>query len=479
MIDNTIHAKDNFIGNYDDCDKLNYNPNKIRLKTILWNNYDWILDLYHHNKLRETVIDNVDLTLLCKTSFLGYDFFECPNCGNYNILYHHCHSRLCTSCGTKYQKILAVKAETMCLDVKHRHIIFTIPAQYRIFFRKYRSALNFLFVAARNTIMKVINEKIFKKEKKKRGKTGIIRNKKDNYYLFRNFSNALQFGLITTLHTFGRSLQWNPHIHCLIPELVYNPYNDSYKHYSYFSFTNLRKTWQYEITRLLSQFYPDEFNSIKNQAFKNYSDGFYVYAKDPSFDKDNSYFSNKTYSNDIKGCVNYMMRYASRPAMAESRITSYDSETDKVCWFYDDHKTNERITVNETGKDLLKKIFIHIPEKHFRMIRYYGFYNNKCQNTLNHIHELLGKEKKKDYSVETRNKIKTSKMNKLKYRTMVRDSYNRDVLLCKCAATLLYIDSYNPLEGKTNDRSYRQSCINEMRKMQLLGKNIRGRTGYS
>ena len=89
MIDTTIHAKDNFIGNYDDCDKLNYNPNKIRLKTILWNNYDWILDLYHHNKLRETVIDNVDLTLLCKTSFLGYDFFECPNCGNYNILYHH------------------------------------------------------------------------------------------------------------------------------------------------------------------------------------------------------------------------------------------------------------------------------------------------------------------------------------------------------------------------------------------------------
>ena len=62
---------------------------------------------------------------------------------------------------------------------------------------------------------------------------------------------------------------------------------------------------------------------------------------------------------------------------------------------------------------------------------------------------------------------------------MVRDSYNRDVLLCKCGATLLYIDSYNPLEGKTNDRSYRQSCINEMRKMQLLGKNIRGRTGYS
>lgn len=479
MIDTTIHARDNFIGNYDDFDKLNYNPNKPRIKDILWENYDWIMDLYNNKKLRDAVLDNVQLTLLCKTDYLGYDFFECPNCGNYNILYHHCHSRLCTSCGVKYQKKLAVKAETMCLDVKHRHIIFTIPLQYRIFFRKYRSALNLLFVAARNTIMKVINEKIYKKEKRKRGKSGKIRNKIDNYYLYRNFSNALQFGLIATLHTFGRSLQWNPHIHCLIPELIYDPSTDSYKHFKYFSFSNLRKTWQYEITRLLFQFYPDDFKSTKNNAFKKFDNGFYVYAKDNSFDSKNSYFSNKNYSSNVKACVSYMMRYASRPAMAESRITSYDIKNDKVSWFYDDHKTNERIIVNESGKELLKKIFIHIPEKHFRMVRYYGFYNNKCQDTLNHIHELLGKDRNKDYSIETREKIKSSKMNKLKYRTMVRDSYNRDILLCKCGATLLYTDSYNPLEGKSNDRSYRQSCIDEMRKLQLHRKDIRGRPSYS
>ena len=93
-----------------------------------------------------------------------------------------------------------------------------------------------------------------------------------------------------------------------------------------------------------------------------------------------------------------MMRYASRPAMAESRITSYDESTGDVVWFYDDHKTEERITVKENSRELLKKIFIHIPEKHFRMVRYYGFYNNKCQDLLEHIHELLRKAKNKDYS---------------------------------------------------------------------------------
>ena len=45
------------------------------------------------------------------------------------------------------------------------------------------------------------------------------------------------------------------------------------------------------------------------------------------------------------------------------------------------------------------------------MIRYYGFYNNKCQDLLNHIHELLGKARKKDYSKEARDKLKKKKKN--------------------------------------------------------------------
>jgi hypothetical protein len=166
MIDTTIHAKNFYVGNYDDCDKLNYDPSKPRIKSILWDNLDWIEELYNRGMLRDTVLDNVQKTLLCKTDYLGYDYFECPHCGNFNIIYHHCHSRLCTSCGVKYQKTLAVKAETMCLDVNHRHIVFTIPEQYRYFFRKNRQALDLLFVAARSTIMKIVNENIYKKEKK-------------------------------------------------------------------------------------------------------------------------------------------------------------------------------------------------------------------------------------------------------------------------------------------------------------------------
>jgi len=46
----------------------------------------------------------------------------------------------------------------------------------------------------------------------------------------RNYKDLNDFGMIATLHTFGRPLNWNPHIHCLVPELSYNSSKKSYKH---------------------------------------------------------------------------------------------------------------------------------------------------------------------------------------------------------------------------------------------------------
>ncbi|WP_416337561.1 transposase [Holdemanella porci] len=37
--------------------------------------------------------------------------------------------------------------------------------------------------------------------------------------------------MIATIHTFGRDLKWNPHIHCLIPELIYSFKKIKSKHF--------------------------------------------------------------------------------------------------------------------------------------------------------------------------------------------------------------------------------------------------------
>lgn len=75
--------------------------------------------------------------------YLGYDYFECPSCDNFNII----HNRFCNSCGVKYAKLLAVKATSFSLDTTHRHIVFTIPEELRNWFLADRSRLSLLFVA--------------------------------------------------------------------------------------------------------------------------------------------------------------------------------------------------------------------------------------------------------------------------------------------------------------------------------------------
>ena len=460
MIDTSLHTEYPYLGAYD-CDHKPYDPSKPKIKHLLWKHYDTIEEWDANGKARPCVLDNIQKTLICNTSYLGYDYFECPDCDNFNFVYHHCHSRFCNSCGIKNQKILASKAEHMCLDVPHRHIVFTIPESYRIFFRRDRTSLNFLFIAARNTILKIFNQSLYRKIKRKLVKKGKFYNDKDNIYFLRNYKQINDFGMIATIHTFGRALNWNPHIHCLVPELSYNASKNTYKRISHFNFESLRKTWQYEINRLLFSLFKEEFRKEMNTSYDDYNNGFYVYAKSNPEDKSSKY------SKNVAGCVNYMMRYASRPPMAESRLISYDEETDDISWFYDDHKTEERITVHEKGIELLKKMIIHIPDDNFRMVRYYGFYNQKKQETLYKIHELLGNPKDLPKDAKERKEKLKRKLSKHHYRTMIMDSYNRDVLRCKCGSIMKYVDTYNPLVGVHNDREYRRSCIDGMRNLQV------------
>ena len=111
---------------------------KPRIKDILWKHYDRIEKTFEEGRLRDAILDNVQRTLLCKTLYLGYDTYDCTSCDNRICLYRHCHSRFCLSCDIKYQKQLSLKAEVMCIDVKHRHVVFTIPESYREIFRKDR-----------------------------------------------------------------------------------------------------------------------------------------------------------------------------------------------------------------------------------------------------------------------------------------------------------------------------------------------------
>ena len=40
-------------------------------KSIIWKNYDWLKEIDNSGQARETILDNIQITLLCKTMYLG------------------------------------------------------------------------------------------------------------------------------------------------------------------------------------------------------------------------------------------------------------------------------------------------------------------------------------------------------------------------------------------------------------------------
>ncbi len=461
MIDVNLHRN---APNYPvlDCDQRPYDPDKPTIKQILWYNLDWSEDMEAKGLFtRPAIMDNITKTLLCKTFYLGYDLFVCPVCDNENIITHKCHSRFCNSCGVKQQKLVAVNVAEMAVDAQHRHIVFTIPEELRNWFRKDRDALNFLFIAARNTIALICNKKLFKKMKKE--------NRKGTTYLFQNYAHQLEFGMIACLHTFGRDLKWSPHLHVLVPELIYDPEKGITKPFNHFPFEQLRKTFQFELLRLMNEhFSSKEFKQLTNRIYSTKKNGFYVYARYGHYDVSETKGISIDHVKGVKGKVDYIMRYASRPAMAESRLISYNTETNTVKWFYDRHEDDVRVEVEESGIDFLKRLIIHIPNNGFQLIRYYGFYNNRKKDSLEKIYELLSQEHRTAHlTIKARKRKAAMKATKYRCRTFIMDSYNRDILLCPCGTIMAYADTYDPLEGISNDDRYRRDCINEMREMWL------------
>ena len=85
----------------------------------------------------------------------------------------------------------------------------------------------------------------------------------------------------------------------------------------------------------------------------------------------------------------YLGRYLKKPPIAASRLQHYVDESVEIEFL--DHRTNKTQLKKLTQFELIGLILSHVPEKHFKMIRYYGFLSNRLRGSmLPVIYEKLG-----------------------------------------------------------------------------------------
>ena len=300
------------------------------LKEIFRENWEKFVQKY---TVRSVVKKEVEKMLSCRELNKGYKEYHCPECGEKRFVAFTCKSRLCTSCGKIATEEWIEELGREMLDVPHRHMVFTIPEAMRDLILKDRDLLKTMSDSAAEAIQSYLHE--------------------------RSKSQKPTPGIVCVIHTFGRDLKWNPHVHALVTEGSLRKDNN-WKEIKYFHYEMLRKRWQHVVLSKIKKKYKDnpQIKKMVNNLYKNNVQGFYVHAK------------NRMRS--AKGAAKYIGRYVSRPAIAESRIISYDGE--KVTFWYEQHEDNKRIEITLPVLEFIGKVVRHVPERYFKMVRYYGIY---------------------------------------------------------------------------------------------------------
>lgn len=280
---------------------------------------------------RNTEMENIDKMINCGDPSFGGAMYGCPHCGKLKFVPFRCHSRFCPTCGNKYAMERTTNMSFKLLRVSHRHCVFTIDENLRDYFLQDRSLLNCLF----HSVNRVISRMFFQMNKS------------------RNFTP----GFIMVLHTFGRDLKWNPHIHCLISEGGYSD-DGFWRNVNHFHYAYLRNAFRTALLNELESKIGPSFKKVKAKCYAKHKHGFYVYAK-----------PNKCDPNTV---LKYIGRYLGRPVIATSRIDKYDG--DMVTFHYNRHEDNKYMEETIPAMEFIQRLIRHIPEKHFKMIRYGGLY---------------------------------------------------------------------------------------------------------
>ncbi len=301
------------------------------------------------DKFRPNANKEIKKIIDCYNKNLGCSVYECPNCHDMVFVGHTCKSRLCSSCGYKYKNERVENILQTCYRCNHRQIVFTIPKELRkFFFFPFDTMIDILFKAVHDTIYSILNEsfKYSKKQKK------LIK-----------YISKIKYtpGFFAFLHTYGRDLKWNPHIHVLLAEIKLGDNNTVLK-WDYFNFDALSKRFQKNLLDLLSKKLGFSFNKTRNKLFNKYKNGFYVYAEKKKF-------------KSLKDGIEYVTRYCGRCPISENRIVNYDGKN--VTFSYNDHYDDSYHEITVSAKDFIMMILRHLIPEQYKIIRYNGFYRKK------------------------------------------------------------------------------------------------------
>src|SRR6188472_3822176 len=126
----------------------------------------------------------------CRTAALGGHVDACEGCGYVRISYNSCRDRHCPKCQARERDAWVEARLDRLLPVENFHVVFTLPEQIQpLALQNRRVVYSLLFRAASETLLELAADP------RRLG---------------------AQIGVTAVLHTWGQTLRFHPHLHCVV-----------------------------------------------------------------------------------------------------------------------------------------------------------------------------------------------------------------------------------------------------------------------
>lgn len=287
----------------------------------------------------------LDAILKCRTQQAGYFYFECEQCGHSQILYRSCGNRHCPTCQHhKTQNWLQTQMGRQ-LPGHHFMITFTVPEDLRRFIRSnQRAAYAALFKSSSAAIKKLCADR-------------------------RHIGGDLP-GFFGVLHTWGRTLEYHPHIHYIVTGGALLT-EDGTWHPSAINF--------YLPVKALSKIFTAKFRDAMQPAG--------LLNQIPPRVWQIEWNVNSQAVGESSASLKYLAPYVFKVAISNSRIVKVHNPM--VTFRYQKPRRHRWRTITLEVMEFIRRFMQHVLPAGFMKVRYYGFMNPNCKIELDTISALI------------------------------------------------------------------------------------------
>ena len=277
----------------------------------------------------------------CRSEQAGSTLYHCQACGRTHVIARSCGNRHCPGCQQHKTRAWLQCQLQRQLPGAHFMLTFTVPQSLREFVRSHqRIGYGALFEASAGAIKKLAADP--------------------------RFLGGDMAGFLGVLHTWGRQLQYHPHIHYLVPGGAISS-TDRQWHASSAGF--------YLPVRALSKIFRAKFRDA--MAAQR------LLADIPAETWGTDWNVNCQAVGDGQATLAYLARYVFKVAISESRILTIDQEA--VTFRYRKVHSNRLRTLRLPIPEFMRRFLQHVLPSGLMKVRYFGFLSPSCAVPLEEL----------------------------------------------------------------------------------------------